>query len=308
MGFISGEHKKNYGVNMQKLPPLNALRAFEVAARTGSFVQAGAELGVTAAAVSQQVKTLETHLGKQLFQRQGNRIILTDAGRTVYPRVEQAFSDIASMSAMIREGQTRAQLVVSVLPSMAELWLMPRLAKFQADVSVEIRVEDDPVAFSREGVDLRLTYGAALYPDFVVQALFTDQIVPVCSPAFLLQLIGGITALPDNRFIHTDWGPAYAAQHSWSAWMAAARLSRFSDPTQGLRVAHVSMAIAAAREGIGVALVPERIAAGEIKAGRLAIASDIRLELPSPYVLIYPNALARKKPLAALVAHLRACA
>lgn len=293
---------------MQNLPPLNALRAFEVAARTGSFVQAGAELGVTAAAVSQQVKALETHLGKRLFLRQGNRIMLTDAGRTVYPRIEQAFGDIASMTTMIREGQKRAQLVVSVLPSMAELWLMPRLAAFEADISVELRVEDDPVAFSREGVDLRITYGSSLYPDYLVKTLFSDRFVPVCRPGYFDKLPGGLGTLPDEAFIHTDWGPAYATQPSWSAWMAHARLSRFPDPAKGLRLGLTSLAVAAAREGMGVALAPEHIAMGEIAAGRLSIASDIGLVMPSPYVLVYPNALARKKSLAALAAHLVATA
>ena len=293
---------------MQNLPPLNALRGFEVAARTGSFVQAGAELGVTAAAVSQQVKALETYLGKQLFLRQGNRILLTDAGRTVYPRIEQAFGDIASMATMIREGQKRGQLVLSVLPSMAELWLMPRLAGFQTDVSLELRLEDDPVAFSRAGVDLRVTYGRSLYPDYLVKTLFHDRFVPVCSPGYLGKLSAGLGGLPDEAFIHTDWGPAYATQPSWSAWMAHARLSRFPDPAKGMRLGLTSLAVAAAREGMGVALAPEHIAQGEITAGRLSITSGIGLAMPSPYVLVYPNALVRKKSLAALVAHLVATA
>jgi DNA-binding transcriptional LysR family regulator len=121
------KNKKNLGCQLKNLPPLNALRAFEVAARTGSFVQAGVELGVTAAAVSLQVKTLEEHLDKRLFQREGNRIVLTDAGRELYPRLGQALSEIAELAADLRGGQDRKRLVVSVLPSLADLWLVPKL-------------------------------------------------------------------------------------------------------------------------------------------------------------------------------------
>ena len=271
---------------MRDLPPLNALRAFEVAARTGSFVQAGAELGVTAAAVSQQVKLLEDHLGKQLFHRQGNRITLTDAGRTAYPRLDQALRDIAEMTATLRQSRGRARLVVSVAASMAELWLLPRLAGFQAEGGIEIRIEDDPVAFARDGVDLRVTYGAALYPDHRVEVLFSDRIVPVAAPGLLGP--GGIAALPDTAFIHTDWGPTYATQPSWPVWLARARIRRIPDPALGLRVGLTGMAIAAAREGLGVALVPERIAGREIAAGRLTVPDDTALPMSADYVLVFP--------------------
>jgi LysR family glycine cleavage system transcriptional activator len=287
---------------MRDLPPLNALRAFEVAARTGSFVQAGAELGVTAAAVSQQVKLLEDHLGKQLFHRQGNRITLTDAGRTAYPRLEQALTDIAEMTALVRESRGRARLVVSVLPSMAELWLMPRLAGFRADGGIELRIEDDPVAFARDGVDLRITYGSVLYPDHRVEVLFSDRIVPVAAPGLVGP--GGIAALPDAAFIHTDWGPTYATQPSWPAWLARARIRRIPDPSLGLRVGLTSLAIAAAREGLGVALVPERIAGREIAAGRLTVPDVEALPMSADYVLVFPHALERRRSLMALVAHL----
>ncbi|MGB8812405.1 MAG: LysR substrate-binding domain-containing protein [Paracoccaceae bacterium] len=286
--------------------PLNALRAFEVAARSGSFVQAGAELGVTSAAVSQQVKGLEAQLGKRLFLRIGNRIVLTDAGRAIYPRLEAAFADLAALTAQVREGQGRAKLVVSVLSTISDLWLMPRLAGFSAEVGIEIRVEDDPVVFARDGVDLRVTYGAHYYPDHRVDVLFSDQIVPVASPRFATLMAGEIADLPDEAFIHTDWGPAYATQPVWSAWLSRAGSQRLPDMARGLRVGVTSLAIAAAREGIGVALAPERIAAADIAAGRLVVLGQHALPMPWDYVLVYPNARARRGPLQALVAHLRA--
>ncbi len=283
---------------MAEFPPLNAMRAFEVAARVGSFVQAGAELGVTAAAVSQQVKGLEEYLGKRLFLRQGNRIVLTDAGRSIYPRLEQALGDISAVAGELRQGPSRARLVVSVLPSLSELWLIPKLVGFEA--AVEVRVEDDPVVLARDGIDLRVTYGAHYYPDHSVVPLFNDSLIAIAAPG----RFGGFPDLEERDFIHTDWGPAYATQPSWAVWWRA--LGRGGpNPAQGLRVGLSSMAVTAAREGLGVALVPRAIAARDLAAGRLVQLAGPVLPMPWDYVLVYPNALSRRRSLMALVAHLR---
>ncbi len=111
---------------MRKLPPLNSLRAFEAAARFGSFVLAGQELGVSSAAVSLQVKTLEENLGKKLFLRQGNRILLTDAGVGLFPRVGSALDEISDAAQALRRVRRSRQLVISVVESFAELWLISR--------------------------------------------------------------------------------------------------------------------------------------------------------------------------------------
>ena len=162
--------------------PLNALRAFEVAARTGSFVSAGLELGVSAAAVSQQVKALEIRIGKTLFLRKGNRITLTEAGRALYPRLEVVFRDLVTMTRELQEGNHPARVVVSALPSLAEGWLTPALASYPQFEEIELRVQDDPVDFARDGVDLRVTYGGHYYPDHHVETLFRDHLIAVASP------------------------------------------------------------------------------------------------------------------------------
>jgi len=131
--------------------PLNALRAFEVAARTGSFVAAGEELGVSSAAVSQQVRTPEATLKRRLFLRQGNRITLTDAGRALYPRLETVFSELVAVTRDLRSGAQPKRLTVSALPSLAELWLIPALARYHARHSIDVRIEEDPIDFSRPG-------------------------------------------------------------------------------------------------------------------------------------------------------------
>ena len=160
---------------MHSQPPLNALRAFEVAARHLSFVQAGKELGVTSAAVSQQVRNLEDHVGKRLFIRQGNQIVLTDAGREIYPRLEQALGEMAALTEQLRDGAARPRLVISVLPSVADHWLAPALRGFVSRGGLDIRVEDDPVGFGREGADIRITYGSTYYSGQHVEELFADR-------------------------------------------------------------------------------------------------------------------------------------
>ncbi|MEZ5778765.1 MAG: LysR substrate-binding domain-containing protein [Paracoccaceae bacterium] len=287
--------------------PLNALRAFEAAARAGSFVQAGAELGVTSAAVSQQVRALEDHLGKQLFLRQGNRISLTDAGRAVYPRIEAAFGDLSAVTAELKSARSRARLVLSVLPSVAELWLAPALRGFAAVADLDIRVEDDPVVFARDGVDLRLTYGIHAYPDHRVEVLFRDRLVAVAAPS---REIGadGLAGLADEAFIHTDWGPTFATQPSWPHWFAAAGIARRPDPARGLRVDRTALAACAARSGLGVALLPERLATADLDARRLARVDPFALPMSSDYAMIWPNAISRRSLLQGLVAQLRGVA
>ena len=207
--------------------PLNALRAFEVAARTGAFTLAAAELGVTSAAVSQQVKALESHYGKKLFLRQGNRITLSDAGRAIYPRLEAALAEIAAVGAVLSEEQGRSRLVVSCVPTVAESWLIPRLAGFGAAQGIELRVEEDPVNLARTGIDLRITYGSFLYPDHRCEPLFRDRIVAVARPE---RTQDGLAALPDRAFIHTDWGQSFLTAPSWAAYWRQAGGRAAPDP------------------------------------------------------------------------------
>jgi LysR family transcriptional regulator, glycine cleavage system transcriptional activator len=264
--------------------PMNALRAFEVAARAGSFVQAGVELGVTAAAVSQQVKALEGRLSRQLFVRQGNRITLTDAGRALFFRVEGPFADLAAAMAEAGARPVRARLVVSVLPMLAD-WLVARLAGFSG---LEIRVEEDPVVLARDGVDLRVTYGAHLYPDHRVEVLFRDVLVAVAAPG-----------AEGAARVHCDWGPAYGAQPGWAAWSGGR-----ADPAEGWRVGSVAVALALARGGLGVALVPRRVAAADVAAGRLIVLAGPELPLGRDFVMVMSQAVRRRPALQALVARL----
>lgn len=273
------------------LPPLTALRAFEAAARLGSFTRAGQELGVTSAAVSLQVRQLEAHFAKRLFLRQGNRLTLTDAGRAIQPRIEAAFADLQGLAQDLGLQPGPSRLRLSCLPSLADHWLLPHLAGFERVSDLDLVVEDDPVDLA--GSAIRLTYGAHFYPDHRVETLFADRLIAVAAPGRGL-----------HPLIHTDWGPSHAAAPSWSRWHAAAGLPE--PPAEGLRVGQTAMALAAARAGLGAALVPEQLAAADIAAGLITPLPGPDLPLPWPYVMIWKPTTARARLTAALLAHLRA--
>ena len=285
--------------------PFVALRAFEVTARTGSFVNAGRELTVSAAAVSQQVKSLETTLGKQLFMRQGNRITLTDAGRTLYPSVANALAELQAATRALRVAPRRARLVVSVVPSLAELWLLPALQSFGDRATLDILPQEDPVDLSRDGIDLRLTYGAQYYPDHVIDHLFVDHLIAVAAPS---GDHADLRCVADADLIHTDWGRAYGVQPDWAQHFAMSDVRRIPDQSAGIRVGTTALAAAAARAGLGVALVPRRMAQADIAAGRLQTLGQAGDRLPRDYVAISTNARAHHRGVQALRAHLRTVA
>jgi LysR family glycine cleavage system transcriptional activator len=294
-------------MRVDRLPPLNAIKAFEVAARAGSFTLAASELGVSSAAVSQQIRNLEAWFGKQLFVRAGNRITLTDAGHAIYPQTARALGDIAAIGQRMLEGGLRTRLVVSVPFSLAELWLAPRLALMLDSfphMAIDVRAEDDPVDLMRSNVDLRISYGDYHYPSLRMIRLVHDEVLPVCSPDFWHQYgnaDAALTGLHESQFIHTNWGPNYASHPSWSDWFAASGGSRSPDPSHGRRVGLSSLAIASARLGLGIALGQRVMAQADLDAGRLIAPSSLSVQLGHPYCAFMSPAKADRADVTALV-------
>lgn len=283
----------------QRLPSLNGLKAFEAAARHESFVSAADELGVTPAAVSQQVRGLEDYIQRRLFDRRNNGLSLTDAGRAVYPAIAQGFEQFALATQMLQAGKVPVRLVVSTLPSVAAKWLGPRLSTFlatQPGLRVALRVEEDPIDFARDDVDVRLSYGSQHYPGLVVEELVTDRVVPLCSPARLSQRVPPRSpeALMEHTLIHTDWGPAFATHPTWSEWFRAARIGEALAVRQGHWVSMSSVAIDLAVSGAGITLGQQLLARDDLRAGRLVIPFGPSLTLKAPYCLAYPHARARR--------------
>jgi LysR family glycine cleavage system transcriptional activator len=290
--------KKNLiqNVRMSKLPPLNSVKAFEAAARLGSFVSAALELGVTPVAVGQQVRNLESYFGKQLFSRHGNRIALTDAGQSIYPQTSRALGELSAMTVRIQESETQALLVVSVPFSIADLWLVPKLAKlFEIfpQMAIDLRVDEDPVDWAKHTIDVRISYGDFHYPELQVTPLFTDEVTPVCSPDFQVRFgIQGpdLTKVPESAFIHTHWGPNYVSHPTWSDWFRTLGVDRRPDPARGRRVGLSSLALSSARLGWGIALGQKEMARHDLEAGRLICLSQESIPLGHPYCAFVPRA------------------
>ena len=288
------------------LPPLNALRAFEAAARGGSYVAAANELDVSPAAVSQQVRNLEDFLGRQLFMRFNNRVVLTDAGQAVFAGTASALQAISALTEQVMSGQSKSRLVISVLPSIAQRWLEPQLADFllhDTAVRVDFRVEDDPVDFARYNIDLRLCYGSNLYPDMTTVLLNHDDVLPLCSPAYLVrnpQAASGMAEVPDDDLIHTNWGPSFVSHPTWHTWFAVEGINRPQE-SKGYRVGRSSLALDLARDGVGVALGQRLMGGSDIASGRLVALSCRALPLGHPYGLVHPQSKIGKPGLRSLI-------
>jgi LysR family glycine cleavage system transcriptional activator len=152
----------------RKLPPLNALRAFEAAARHLSFTRAADELFVTQAAVSHQVKTLEEHLGIKLFRRLNRALMLTDEGQKYFPDVRDALDQLAQATKSLHKSDTSGVMTLSVMPSFASLWLVPRLQNFTTaypDIDLRISADDKIVDFNQDDVECAIRYGLGKWPN-----------------------------------------------------------------------------------------------------------------------------------------------
>lgn len=281
------------------LPPLNALRAFEAAARHLSFTRAAAELNVTPAAVGHQVKALEDLLGVRLFRRLTRALRLTEAGQAALPALVDGFDRLAEAADAMRAHGDSGVLTISVCPSFGAMWLVPRLERFRIlHPEIEIRIDgtDRLVDLTRDEADVALRYGPGGYEGVRVDWLFNRVNTPVCSPA-LLEGAHPLRAPQDLRhhsLLHVEWKEAEA---SWRMWLLAAGLADI-DPTRGPRFTMEAMAVQAALDGHGVALVSNVLVADELAAGRLVSPFDPGLSKPmsfSHYLLTPKDGASRPK-------------
>jgi LysR family glycine cleavage system transcriptional activator len=251
---------------MRRLPPLPALRAFEAAARHGSFKQAASELAVTATAISHQIRALETWLGVRLFERQVRKVVLTDAGAQLYPVLRDGFD--AFETALRRPGTpARRQVTISATSAFVGRWLAPRLASFSAlhpDIDLALQATGQAVGLDA-AADLAIRYGSGPYPGLVAHALFADRFGPVASPALGLASPADLDKLP---LIDFTWHRQHPHNPTWQAWYAAAGLS-WPAGRGRLLFSDEGHAIQAALAGQGVALPSLALVADDLAAGRL---------------------------------------
>ncbi len=262
----------------RRLPPLKALRAFEAAARHLSFTRAAEELHVTQAAISHQIKALEEHLGVKLFRRLNRSLVLTEPAQHYLPSVRRAFDVLLEATDRLLASRERATLTVSVLPSFAARWLVPRLGRLlreHDDIDIRVAPSDALVDFERDGVDVGIRYGLGRYPGLRADRLLTENIFPVCSPSLLRgpQPLREPTDLRRHVLLHTD-------DADWRTWLLAAAVEDV-DPTRGPFFTDSSMLLQAAAAGHGVALARGVLAQDELAAGRLV--RPFTLSLPTEY-------------------------
>jgi LysR family glycine cleavage system transcriptional activator len=292
--ILCPDRRKSMSRSLSRLPPLNALRAFVVAARHLSFSKAAAELFVTPAAVSQQVRQLEEHLGCALFRRGPRALMLTDEGQACLPGLNAAFEGLALALAEIDAAGARGALTVSVAPSFAAKWLVPRLENFAArfpDISVRVSASVGLSDFETDAIDCAIRYGAGGYAGLHVEHLLDERVVPVCSPGLLGD--AAVLATPDDlaafTLLHDDSPDLDPSCPSWTMWLRAAG-ARAVDAQRGLHFNASSLVVEAAVAGQGVALAKERLAQRDLAAGRLVALFRASNPLTFAYHFVCPPA------------------
>ena len=277
-----------------RLPPMQALRAFEAAARAHSLTKAAQALNLTHGAISHQIKSLERTLGVQLMERAGRGIRLTDEGERFASRVRAAFAELAAAMNEIAARANPRQLRVSVVPSFAARWLLPRFGRFLAaypDVDLDVRANMAYVDFNRDDADVAIRYGYGDWPDVSVEHLLDDRFFPVCSPRLAN---GRLPARPRDLALHTL---LRAEDEFWKPWFEAAGLD-WPEPTRGPIFNDSSHVMQAAAEGQGIALARQSLLGNDLRNGVLVRLFDIDVPSPRKYYLVYPPRTASSSKLA----------
>lgn len=269
----------------RRLPPLAAVRAFEAAARLGSFTRAADELGMTQAAVSYQIKLLEERLGTPLFLRLPRKVVLTEAGRRLSAAVTEAFDALHAAFAALHD-ETEGVLTITVLHAFASNWLAPRLGGFQIahpELAVRLDVSSHFVDFTRDEVDVGIRSGAGPWPGLEAHRLFAVRFTPVCSPD-LLQRHGGVGKPADLLRL-----PLLSPTDPWwKVWFSLAGVETPELPERGgIRLDSQQMEGSAALAGQGVAIITPSLWTAELRSGRLVQPFDLVGDQGSSYWLVY---------------------
>jgi LysR family glycine cleavage system transcriptional activator len=272
------------------MPPLNALRAFEAAARHLSLTKAAEELHVTAGALSHQIRGLEELLGLKLFERGVRSIALTSTGKQLFPGLRTAFVHIRDAVAGLSNASDERVLVISTPPGLTAKWLAPRLYRFSAahpEIDVRVSSSLGNANFTTDGVDVALRNLSAdpvADPDLVIDRLIALNLVPVCSPR-LIETHGPFTspaALKGVPLIHDESLASRADMPTWADWFKAAGVGGV-DVNRGLRFNSADHALDATVEGAGVLLAHDVLAYDELRTGRLVAPFELTLNTGRAY-------------------------
>lgn len=248
-----------------RMPPLNALRAFEAAARHESFAKAADELGVTPAAVSHQIKALEGWLGSPLFVRHAQGLSLTEPGRAAIPAFSKAFDGLGLAVQELRRAAPRVQVSIAALPSVAQLWLTPRLPRLRADfpkARPSIYALEAPPDFRREPFDLAIFLVQDAPSGSRAIKLCDDLVFPVCTPDIAAALRSPADLADHPLLWDTSW------VGDWSCWLAYAGVTGIQ-PNGGPAFSLYSLAVQAALDGAGILIAHEALVSGPLNSGAL---------------------------------------
>lgn len=279
----------------RSLPPLTALRAFEVAARLSSFTRAARELHVTPAAVSHQIRGLESYLGVTLFRRTTRRVELTEHGQLAAEKFRDGFELLAHGVDQLRANHTRASIAVSVTTAFATRWLVPRLGAFAErcpGVEVKLRAGGQPADFDVDEIDVAVRIGRGGFAGAIAVPLLEEYVVPVASPTFIrghgLRRAADLAKVP---LLHDDSMRRVGRSTGWPMWVRAAKV-RNLDVSRGMHFDDAHLVLQAAAAGYGVALGRLTYALEELDARRLRIPFGPSLEPDLKYYLLVPQARA----------------
>jgi LysR family glycine cleavage system transcriptional activator len=298
-----------------RLPPLNALRVFEAAARHLSFKDAAAELHITQAAVSHQVKSLEEFLGVELFRRSGRGVQLTEAAQACLPLVREGFDALAAAVEMVRDRGTEAELVITAPPVFTARWLMPRLAGFSArEPKIKLRVFAsskmvdggalDSTALvgdldlRTESSEVQIHLGAGEYSGHRADRLFGVRMTLVASPD-LAKAMKTPADLAGQTLLHDDAMEIVAHGNAWRRWLEAAGVEHQVDASRGPRFSSNILSLEAASQKLGVALALRPLVDADLESGRLTAPFDYEVKPKSAYYLVCPEVIADRPAVAA---------
>ena len=267
---------------MRRLPSLNGLRAFEAAARHGSFVAAGQELNVTQAAVSRMVRLLEARLGFPLFERLPNGLVLTAQARALQPNLTAAFDSIASSVAQVSAMRTTPVLTIGVGPSFATRWMIPRLASFyRAHPEIEVRLATGgAINPFRDDWTCGILLGGGDWPELAAEPLFSADLFPVCA-ASIARRLGEPSDLMQESLLQVVHSP-----EDWPLWLSAAGVKR-RRAALGPSFANYGMALQAALDGVGVAIGLRPYVEDDIAMGRLVAPFSLSAPKGRAWYLVY---------------------
>lgn len=276
------------------MPPFLSVRVFEAAARSGSFVRAAEELGISAGAVSQHIRVLEEFAGQPLFRRLGRGVELTDAGRAAFSPATNAIAEMLQAGRAMRASLRGRRISISTAPSFASKWLIPRITRFQElfpDIEVRMSADMSLVDFSGSDIDLAIRYGPGGYEGLHCERLMSESVIVVGSPSLLLgrepvRTVADLAGLP---LIHDESSEQDRACPTWSMWFAA-RGQRRDDVERGLRFNQSSLALEAAVAGKGLVLAKRQLALRDIATGALvAPLNEIHAPVSFAYWLVWPR-------------------